>query len=397
MIDEKTFRKIVKEYGTPSFVFDAQEVMDRVAAIRTLLDQKIGLVFSIKANSFLTEFLAPVVDYLEVCSPGELSLCKAYGIAGDKILYSGVNKGIVDITSAVEHKAAIYTAESIRHYHLLCEVAKEHGTRIPVILRLTSGNQFGMSRQDIESILAEWSLDQENSSVDIIGLHYFAGTQRKKLAEQEQELGNLVTLIDELEEKYDVQFRHLEYGPGLPFPYYEGEDFSDTLAPLKALLPKMLEVADRIPLAIEMGRFLVSSCGYYLSQVADTKCDGNVRYAILDGGMHHLNYLGQMMGMKNPMLMHLPEEATAETGLLEPWTVCGSLCTTADVIMRKRAFDNLQIGDTIVFCNCGAYTVTEGINLFLSRTMPNVLLVDESGDVHCLRPSMESYPINMRQ
>ena len=60
------------------------------------------------------------------------------------------------------------------------------------------------------------------------------------------------------------------------------------------------------------------------------------------------------------------------------WTVCGSLCTTGDVLVRKLRIP-LAEGDLLAFDNLGAYSVTEGIALFLSRELPLVALRGEGG------------------
>ncbi len=56
--------------------------------------------------------------------------------------------------------------------------------------------------------------------------------------------------------------------------------------------------------------------------------------------------------------------------------------------------NHLEIGDTLIFENVGAYSVTEGIYLFLSRTMPRVYLKDESGYLTLVRDAMETSDIN---
>ena len=51
--------------------------------------------------------------------------------------------------------------------------------------------------------------------------------------------------------------------------------------------------------------------------------------------MNHLNYLGQIMGMKRPHLRHF----AAQQGTQQDWTLCGSLCTTNDVLVRSISPD----------------------------------------------------------
>lgn len=71
----------------------------------------------------------------------------------------------------------IATAESILHVELEQEAAKKADKQQMIILCLTSGNQFGMSEADILSILANQA---KYPNLDIYGIHYYSGTQKKK-------------------------------------------------------------------------------------------------------------------------------------------------------------------------------------------------------------------------
>lgn len=46
------------------------------------------------------------------------------------------------------------------------------------------------------------------------------------------------------------------------------------------------------------------------------------------------------------------------------YTLCGSLCTVADVLVREVKLKKLEIGDILEFAHCGAYSVTEAPALF---------------------------------
>ena len=175
-------------------------------------------------------------------------------------------------------------------------------------------------------------------------------------------------------------------------PYFAHEDHSDTLAPIRALAPDLQALAGRCTLTIEMGRFFASECGTYLTTVVDTKVNRGHSYAIVDGGIHHVNYLGGTMGMRNPIITHIPGEAhTEETGV--DWSLCGSLCTTADILVRSITLSGLAQQDVLAFHNIGAYSVTEGPALFLSRNMPRIILSNERG-AHLVRDTLHSSAIN---
>ena len=386
-------------YGTPAYVFDIQAFRARIKEIKKIVGNKVHLCYSMKANPFLITEVPQEIEHLEVCSPGELDICIKSHVQGQKIIYSGVHKGEQDIADAVRAQAGIYTAESIHQAELLQAEAAKGGIRLPILLRLNAGSQFGMSREDLLYILSH--MDQFQN-LQIEGIHFFAGTQRKKLEQQEQELQMLKELFEQIHMQYGFKLNKLEYGPGLPVPYFTGENFSDTLRPIKELADVFKNVAAWAELTIEMGRFFCAECGYYLTKIVDQKKNEGISYSILDGGMNHVTYLGQIMGMKNPIIRHLkPKQEIIKNATQENWALCGSLCTTADVLTRQTPFTDLVCGDILAFCNIGAYSVTEGIYLFLSRTMPEILLysMDESGQnkVSVAREAVETSVLNVAQ
>ena len=172
-------REYLKNSGnisTPAYYFDTDTFEKRIDFVKRLLPE-IPLTFSIKANPFLLNRLPMTLRHVEVCSPGELEICKAYGISGNRIIYSGVNKEIEDVKKAIEYGVDITTAESILHVKIEQKVAEELGKEQKVILRLTSGNQFGMSEVDILSILAN---PADYPNLNFYGIHYYSGTQKKK-------------------------------------------------------------------------------------------------------------------------------------------------------------------------------------------------------------------------
>jgi len=135
-----------------------------------------------------------------------------------------------------------------------------------------------------------------------------------------------------------------------------------------------------------MGRFFAAPCGFHLTRVMDTKTWRGVNSAILDGGLNMLKYDGQIQGMQIPSITHIGK-TEAEP---EKWTLCGSLCTTADVLARNAEFSGLKIGDTLVFHRTGAYSVMEGMAVFLSREMPTVALYSEKDGLRIVRKQIDT-------
>lgn len=388
-MDKQQLTEIAARFGTPSFVFDEAELAARMREVQSIVGRDVHLCYSIKANPFLIPAMRELVELLEVCSPGELTLCEDLGVDSDTILFSGVNKTAEDIAHAMDVGVTRFTAESPLHIQLLNAAACSRGKVYPVLLRLTAGSQFGMDESDLRHVISHRA---DFPGLRFEGIHYFAGTQRKKLKEQREELSMLAALCDGLAEDYAFTVKRLEYGPGLYFPYFTHEDNSDTLAPLRELAPDLKALAQRLHLTIEMGRFFVSSCGTYLTAVVDTKMNCGHAYAIVDGGIHHVNYLGSNMGMRLPHIVHLPSPCHAEE-TEQDWTLCGSLCTTADVLVRKIPLCGLSRQDILAFENIGAYSVTEGPALFLSRNMPRIILHGKDGN-RLVRDTIASAKLN---
>lgn len=400
---------------TPYYVFDTDEFAKRAAMIRAALDckggRRIPLCFSIKANPFLLHRLPEGLDHVEVCSPGELEICIALGVKPESIIYSGVMKEKCDIERAVSYGAGILTCESIRHAALISEVmlermlegAHEAGfveTKAQVILRLTSGNQFGMSLDDIEYILSH---PDEFKGISVMGLHYYSGTQ-KSLRKINKDLEKIKPALAMLKDKYSFEPQLVEYGPGLCVEYFEEDWQEKEKQSLDEAAEGLREFAEEYPLGIEMGRFLAASCGKYYTQVKDLKSTGDANYAILDGGIHHLNYFGQRMAMQVPPIRVYGGEGSENeekpgvelTQMPDAdYTLCGSLCTVADVLVREVKLKKLELGDVLEFGHCGAYSVTEAPALFLSRQLPAIYAYSKECGYECLREHIPAAEINL--
>ncbi len=376
-MNSEALQDIAASFATPAFIFDADEFGRRAKNVKSAIGDA-ALCYSIKANPFLLACLPEEIDRVEVCSPGELAICRRVGVDPSTVVYSGVNKGSEDIAEAIEYGAELLTAESLRQLGLINAAALAAGKRVRVALRLTSGNQFGMDSENLKRAVAEKG---SYEGVDIVAIHYYSGTQKKKLAVVEKELAELEKLADTLEERFGLSGISLEYGPGLPADYFGDDPEGRDMAVLAEAGAMIAAVAARRSVTVEFGRFLASPCGTYLTAAADIKNNNGENFVICDGGINHLKYYGQTMAMQTPPITLLGDHGEKT----EDYTLCGSLCTTADILVRKVTLPALSVGDVLAFGRCGAYSVTEGIGLFLSRQLPRIVLHSERGGNRLLR------------
>ena len=380
----ENLKKFNSQIGTPSYVFDLDIFEKRVNLVKKYFGDKTGICFSIKANPFLLGRLPETFDKLEVCSPGELTICEKTGVDMSKIIFSGVNKTKADVERAADDKVGTFTAESMLHVELVNSAALSRNTVYPVLLRVTDvkgGSQFGMQDCDVIEIIKN---RDSYKGIKIVGIHYFTGTQKRKAKPIIRELDFVADFIAKVKDELDFTIERVEYGTGLAIDYFADDADEQEEARLSEISPKIREIAEIADLTVEMGRFFAAPCGYYFTKVMDVKTNYDINYAIVDGGMNQLKYDGQLQGMQIPKIIHLKaNESNQEEA--KPWTLCGSLCTTADILARNVSFNGLEIGDTLVFCRTGAYSVMEGMAVFLSREMPVVTVYSEKEGVTVLR------------
>lgn len=385
---------ILKECATPAYVFDLDALRERVEKIHSFLQQEnIDLVFAMKANPFLVSVMEPLTERFEVCSPGEFRICEREKLPVNRLVISGVNKEYKDIARIVStyQGQGIYTVESLQQLQLLAKCASESGYPLEVLIRISSGNQFGVDFGQTKEILT----NQKNyPGLHFRGIQFYSGTQ-KKMGRIEKEIQRLDSWIEELQ-GLGVCIEELEYGPGFYVPYFRSEPDEHLEELLGQFAGFVQQMHFQGKITLEMGRFLVADCGSFLTSIVERKETEGQIYGIVDGGIHHLNYYGQMMAMKLPYIKHISYHSGPgrEQQIEEKWDICGSLCTVADVIVKQLPLLGAQVGDVLVFERVGAYSVMEGINLFLSRDLPSVLFYSQKEGIQVVRNAQSTDILN---
>ena len=383
-MNEDLINKILQNYSTPTYIFDIRKLKQRVKYLRESLPKKIKLCYAIKANTFIVKDIEDYIDRFEVCSPGEYYICREQNVDSKKIFISGVYKTPEVILEMLETDKEIdcYSIESLEQFELL----KNANKKIDVLIRITSGNQFGINDYEAEEIIKNRS---DYPNINIKGLQYFSGTQKKSIKNLARELTYMQDLIKSLEEKYDYKAEEFEFGPGFPICYFQNEEFDE-----KEFLQEFSKLIENLDyngqIILEVGRTIAAPCGTYITKVVDKKINKNQKLAILDGGIHHLVYYGQSMAMKLPKCTIYPKKDNYE----EKWNLCGSLCTINDILVKQFPAGDIKIGDVLIFENTGAYCMTEGISLFLSRDLPSVLKITDNGEIKLVRDNLPTYKLN---
>ena len=383
-------KKLISEVSTPFYVFDINVLRDRIDYLNSMMPENVHLCYAMKANPFVVKEIDEIIEKYEICSYGEWNIAKKMGVSDSKMVISGVYKDEISMEDILNNykNGEVFTIESLNQIELLNKLTKEKKKVINIILRLTSGNQFGMCEEEIIEILENRA---KYEYLNIMGIQYFSGTQKKLSKRIIKELEYVDEFVLNLKSNLGFVVEELEFGPGFPVVYFETEQDFDEQTYLMEIADKIKNMKYQGHITMELGRSIVASCGSYYTKVVDKKTNKEGNFAVLDGGMNHLVYYGQMMAMKKPMLDILPKR---EDKILENWNLVGSLCTINDLIVKQLPVSNLEIGDIFVFKNTGAYSMTEGISLFLSRDLPKVVFV-QGGEMKIVRENINTYKFNM--
>lgn len=383
-------KKIISEVSTPFYVFDIDILKARIDYLKSMMPENVCLCYAMKANPFVVKEIDEIIEKYEICSYGEWNIAKKMGITDSKMVISGVYKDELSMDNIINNQknAEVFTIESLNQIALLDKLTKEKRKVINIILRLTSGNQFGMSEEEVIEILEDRA---KYECLNIMGIQYFSGTQKKLSKRIIKELEYVDEFVEKL--KIDLGFvvEELEFGPGFPVVYFEAEQDFDEKTYLMEIADKIKNMKYQGHITMELGRSMVASCGSYYTKVVDKKTNKEGNFAVLDGGMNHLVYYGQMMAMKKPMLDIIPKRGENKK---ENCNLVGALCTINDLVVKQLPVSSLELGDIFVFKNTGAYSMTEGISLFLSRDLPKVLFVS-GGNMKIVRENINTYKLNM--
>lgn len=380
------YNKLIEKYKTPFYIYDIDILNARIKFLRDRINNDVKLCYAMKANPFIIGYLPDTIERIEVCSPGEYEICKKNNINDELLVISGVNKEEKEIDEIIANlDNEIITIESINQFELVLKLANHYQKMVKILIRLTSGNQFGVSESDLFTLI-ESSL--KNPLIEVRGIEYFSGTQKHSIKKLTREFEYLKEIISSIKEKFNYEIKELEYGTGFPVFYFEDSNFDEEefLSAFNILLTNF----KNITITLEIGRSIVASCGSYLTSVVDTKKNETGNYCILDGGIHQLVYYGSSLAMKTPIHEIIPKR---EDENKEKWTLCGSLCSVNDIIAKNIEVSNLKIGDTFIFKNTGAYSATEGIALFLSRDLPKIIIKNKN-EIRVLRDRIETYQFN---
>ncbi len=391
-------RKTEQEWGVPFYIFHENLFVRNLALLRECLGRDVSIAYAMKANPWLAPAASEVADYIEVSTDGELQMCRAYGIPGSRIVLDGVLRTEDMLRDAFDmgvRRFGVDSSEQARQIIEQCDelrgVGKLGEDSVKLLLRLGNGGRFGMDQEEAEQC---FHICDKSSSVRIVGLHYYPGTQRNEAGKLKRDLEYFQQSLEVLCELSGSGISEIQIGCGIGFPYFVGAKKEEYVAAVDEAAWFVKGLRKRFKVIYEAGRCVAASAGIYVTKVFQIKERKGKKILFCLGGTNHLQYSGGMLGIRTP---YIKDICRAPSGRTADCMICGALCSEADVLACRVVVDEgVQRGDLLIFYGAGAYNATEAPNLFLTMEMPSVLVYNKMDSVHlqdirCVRGHSSTY------
>ena len=205
--------QIAAAVGTPFYVYSTATLTRHFKLFDEALDGIPHLVcFAMKSlsNQAVLKTLALAGAGMDVVSGGEYFRAKAAGVAGDKIVFSGVGKTADEIRMALTGGIRQFNVESEPEMEVLSAVAVELGVEAPITIRVNpdvdakthakiatgkSENKFGIP---ISRARAVYKLAASLPNLKIVGIDVHIGSQLVDLAPFEAAYAKVADLVEVL-------------------------------------------------------------------------------------------------------------------------------------------------------------------------------------------------------
>ncbi|CDF59405.1 diaminopimelate decarboxylase [Thermobrachium celere] len=390
---------LVEKYGTPLYVFNEEEILNRIKEIKENHIVKYGGVAAYASKAFLTKYMCRLIKreglWLDVVSGGELYTAKSVDFPMENIIFHGNNKTYEELEMAVDFGVGRVVIDNFDEIDILEDILLKKKRSIDVQIRITPGidghthdfiktgqvdSKFGFPMHD-ESALHAVKRILNSPALKLKGIHAHIGSQLHQNNIYKLEVEVLAKFISSIKNLFDYEIEEINCGGGFGIYYTEGDKrlsisyFTDVIH--KAVEECFSRYNLRKPTVfIEPGRWIVGEAGITLYRVGSIKDIRGIRkYVSVDGGMtdniRTALYSAKYTAVPANKLNNKDEEQV---------TICGKCCESGDILIKDIKLPKLERGDIIAVLSTGAYNFSMASN-YNRIPRPAVVMVNRGQDV----------------
>ncbi len=395
--------ELVRQFGTPIFVYDAATIRRRIGDLAAF--DCVRYAQKACSNLGILDLVRRQGVLVDATSAGEVARALAAGYVA-----AGEPPPIVYTADIFDREALeLVTAHGI---HVNCgspDMIDQLGERLPgaaITLRINPGFGHGHSRKTNtggehskhgiwhEELGAALSRAAARG-LAVVGLHVHIGS-----GSDLHHLSRVAAEMERFARQVGPSVSSISAGGGLPVPYRAGEVHIDLDAYFRVWDRVRQRLEDRfghpVRLEIEPGRFLVAESGYLVTEIRAIKRMGANTFYLVDAGFNNLAR-PVLYGSYHPMSI-VPRDAgnagnAGDAGEARPVAevvVGGQLCESGDIftqdeegIVATRALPAARVGEYLVIESAGAYGFVMSSN-YNSKPFAAEVLV-QGGSAHLIR------------
>ena len=387
---------VAETFATPTYLYSGAAIAD---AYREFEDGLRGvshtICFAVKSNGNLSilKHLAGLGSGFDIVSGGELRLLQHIGVAGDRIVFSGVGKSREEIREALNYRVGtqsksgilLFNVESEAELEILNEEAvrivekgaKPPATAIRVNPDVLAGghphiatgrheHKFGLDWKEAKRLY----LAHRNSKwIRWEGLSAHIGSQITTLDPFRRAVKRLVGYVEELKAQ-GIPLRYLDVGGGL------GVRYCDQKPPRRTEYAKLIKELVRganVEVLLEPGRSIIAQSAVLLTRVAYTKTNRGKRFVIVDGAMNDL-MRPSLYGAIHP-ITKVTRDGREGSSQRQRSDIVGPVCETGDCFLHDWPLGVVRAGDLLAIWGAGAYGMALASN-YNARCRPAEVLVE---------------------
>lgn len=396
------YKALAKEYKTPYYIYDFDQIKINYQAIKSAFKARKSLVcYAIKANSNLSviKTLAKEGSGADCVSIGEVKRALYAGIDKYKIIFSGVGKSDEEIKEALELDILMINIESEAELSRVEIVAQELNKKARISVRVNPNidpkthpyistglheNKFGV---DIDTAKRIYIKAKRSEFLDPVGIHFHIGSQLTQLQPIKESAIIVANLVRNLQ-ALDIEIKFFDIGGGIGIKYD-----NETLIDLNEYAQNILETLFGLDVTIvcEPGRYIVGNCGEFVTKVLYEKTNGGKRFVIVDGAMNDLI---------RPSLYNAYHQIEVLGKMDEEMSDCnvvGPVCESGDFFAKNIDLPKTTNDDLVVIYSAGAYGFTMSSNYNTRNKVAELALEDGSVRMIRKRDSFEDQIANERE
>jgi len=372
--------QLVKQFGSPLFVYDELDVRERARRYLRAYDTvELPTQVYYAGKAFLcttiVKWLTEEGLSIDVCTAGELETALRGGADPARILFHGNNKSEAELERAVDVGVGRIVVDSLVEIQRLNQIAAVRGVTQQVLVRATVGveahthefiatahedQKFGLSVASgaalagVEAVLGA-------DALSLLGLHSHIGSQIFDAAGFEVAAHRVIDFAAQVRDEFDFTVSELNLGGGMGIAYVDGDDPLEVVQMAQAIHNIVIEQCARVHfpiprLAVEPGRAIVGGSAITVYEV------GTVKPVDLDGGVtrHYISVDGGMSDNIRPALydaeytVTLASRDTDAVGVLS--RVVGKHCESGDIVVKDATLPaDIAPGDLLAVAATGAY------------------------------------------